>query len=87
MTIEYLDNGQGISEDIISKVFDPFFTTNKQLGSGLGLHIVYNLLIQKLNGSVHLESKLEKGVHFTIQTPLVLSQKNDQALKLKHSEK
>ncbi|MBT3208406.1 MAG: HAMP domain-containing histidine kinase [Bacteroidetes bacterium] len=87
LTIEYLDNGQGISEDIISKVFDPFFTTNKQLGSGLGLHIVYNLLIQKLNGSVHLESKLEKGVHFTIQTPLVLSQKNDQALKLKHSEK
>ena len=72
LTINYIDDGKGIPEDVLSKIFDPFFTTNKQLGTGLGMHIVYNLLTQKLNGSIHIESEIDKGVQFTIQTPLVL---------------
>ncbi|MBT3206862.1 MAG: tetratricopeptide repeat-containing sensor histidine kinase [Bacteroidetes bacterium] len=70
LTIQYIDNGKGIPEDVLAKVFDPFFTTNKQLGTGLGMHIVYNLLTQKLKGSIVVESEVEKGVNFTIHTPL-----------------
>lgn len=70
ITIQYSDNGSGISEEIIDKIFDPFYTTNKQLGSGLGLNIVYNLISQKLAGSITCQSKLTNGVNFTINMPV-----------------
>jgi signal transduction histidine kinase len=63
----YADNGKGISEVNRKKIFDPFFTTNKKLGTGLGLHIVYNLVTQKLKGSIRCESKIEKGTKFIIK--------------------
>lgn len=45
------DNGEGISGDNVSRIFDPFFTTRRGSGNtGLGLHIVYNLVHQKLGG-------------------------------------
>ena len=48
-----------------------FYTTNKQQGgSGLGLSIVYNLVTQKLNGKIEVESEEGKGVRFTIAIPL-----------------
>ena len=70
LKIDYRDNGNGIPEDILPKVFDPFFTTNKQLGSGLGLHIVYNQIKQKLHGEISCESQSGEGVCFTITIPL-----------------
>ena len=68
LLISYRDNGKGISEDYITKIFDPFFTTNKQSGTGLGLHIVYNI-IQKLNGTIECESEINKGVLFKMNLP------------------
>ncbi|MFC6441425.1 YfiR/HmsC family protein [Bowmanella sp. JS7-9] len=51
--LRYQDNGCGITEAVRPKIFDPFFTTNRANGgSGLGLHICYNLVTQKMGGAV-----------------------------------
>lgn len=66
----YRDNGVGMSEDVRQRVFDPFFTTKRgQGGSGLGLHVVYNLVTQLLRGSLDCISAPGKGVEFQIQMP------------------
>jgi len=54
-------------------VFDPFFTTNRQAGrSGLGMHIVYNIVKQKLQGTISCEDTSEQGALFIIRTPIML---------------
>lgn len=67
----YRDNGVGVPSDIADKIFDPFFTTKREAGgSGLGLHIVYNLITQSMDGSIKLlRNDQEKGVCFIIQLP------------------
>lgn len=66
----YRDNGRGMSEEVRLRVFDPFFTTKRgQGGSGLGLHVVYNLVTQLLHGSLDCISSPGQGVEFQIQMP------------------
>ena len=68
--MEYRDNGKGIDASHLGKVFEPFYTTKRsQGGSGLGLHILYNLITQTLNGFITLDSSLDQGVHFHIHFP------------------
>ncbi|WP_426416626.1 GAF domain-containing sensor histidine kinase [Aestuariirhabdus sp. LZHN29] len=63
-TIDYRDNGCGISKEIEGKIFDPFFTTSRQRGNtGLGLSIVYNLIKKHLCGTLILLPQSE-GTHF-----------------------
>jgi signal transduction histidine kinase len=69
LVIEYSDDGKGITGENLSRIFDPFFTTDKKIGSGLGLHIVHNLVTQKLNGTINCESIPEKGTKFKIEIP------------------
>ncbi len=70
--LHYRDDGNGIAPDVINKIFEPFFTTNRQGGgTGLGLHIVYNLVTHKLNGTIRCHSELGKGVDFTLILPMV----------------
>jgi signal transduction histidine kinase len=70
LKLDYFDNGKGISEKNLNKIFEPFFTTNKKLGTGLGMHIVYNLVTQKLSGQIDCESKIDKGTRFKIVLPV-----------------
>ena len=70
LMLAYHDNGKGIPEKHIDKVFAPFFTTNKKAGTGLGLHIVYNIVNQRLNGSITCSSEKEKGVSFRMNIPV-----------------
>lgn len=71
LRIRYSDNGKGMSEEIRSRVFEPFYTTKRgQGGTGLGLHIIYNLVTQRLNGHIGCESTLGKGATFIIQLPI-----------------
>jgi PAS domain S-box-containing protein len=61
------DEGEGISDSIISKIFDPYFTT-KPNGSGLGLATTYSI-IKRHNGQIMAESTIGKGSIFTIHLP------------------
>jgi signal transduction histidine kinase/purine-cytosine permease-like protein len=72
LLFEYADDGCGILPEHLSKIFEPFFTTKRgQGGSGLGLHIVYNLVTQKLGGTISCCSKPGGGTKFTIELPVV----------------
>lgn len=70
----YADDGKGIPEEYRNRVFDPFFTTKRGAGgTGLGLHIVYNLATGPLEGSLTLDSEPDKGARFTLTFPQVLA--------------
>ncbi len=65
------DNGNGMSPEVVNSVFDPFFTASSHTsGSGLGMHIVYNLISQQLHGEISCESKLGQGTTVTISLPI-----------------
>lgn len=71
LTINYGDNGRGISEEDMASIFNPFYTTARSGGHvGLGLSIVYNLVTQKLQGDITCESDPPNGLRFTILLPL-----------------
>src|ERR671933_2155012 len=71
LILQYSDDGQGIKPENISQIFDPFFTTNRSQGNtGLGLHIVYNLITQKLRGTIQCESQVGRGTKFTLKLPI-----------------
>ena len=56
------DNGKGALDDVLSQIFDPFFTTSRgKGGSGLGMHIVYNLVSQKLFWTIQVQSSDGQG--------------------------
>ena len=68
--IDYRDNGRGMEESVRVRIFEPFFTTARgQGGSGLGMHIVYNLVTQSLRGGIECVSAPGKGVLFRIVMP------------------
>ena len=68
--INFADDGAGMSPDVQRQAFDPFFTTRRnEGGTGLGLHIVYNLVTQQLGGRMMLESRLGQGTTFRIIMP------------------
>lgn len=72
--IHYNDDGCGIPPESLGKIFDPFFTTARHRGgTGLGLHIVYNLVTQKLQGKIKVGSQLDQGTSFKVFLPLALS--------------
>lgn len=65
--LRYADDGQGMDADIAKRAFDPFFTTKRgEGGSGLGLNIVYNLVIQRFKGDITLDSQPGRGATFTL---------------------
>ncbi len=69
--ITYQDNGSGVSQDNLKQLFEPFFTTKRgQGGSGLGTHILYNIVNQSLNGKISAQSELGDGLKYSIQFPL-----------------
>ncbi|WP_163133737.1 substrate-binding domain-containing protein [Agarivorans sp. Alg241-V36] len=64
------DNGKGASQETVSHIFEPFYTTARGKGGcGLGMHIVYNLITQKLQWQLHVETQVEQGFNFTIAIP------------------
>jgi signal transduction histidine kinase len=66
------DDGVGMSEEIQRRAFDPFFTTRRnEGGTGLGLHIIFNLVTQQLGGRLAFESRLGWGTRFRITLPRV----------------
>lgn len=70
LEIQYADNGSGINPNDLPHIFEPFYTSDHHRGTGLGLNIIYNLVRQKLRGSITCESEPGKGVLFKIKIPL-----------------
>lgn len=70
VTLLYQDNGIGMSTETLKRIFEPFFTTKRETGgTGLGLHIVYNIVTLQLRGHITCESKPGEGTTFTITFP------------------
>ena len=71
LLVQYHDNGRGIPEEHLGKLFHLFFTTKReQGGNGLGLNIIHNLITQKLGGRISCESVVGEGTTFLIHIPL-----------------
>lgn len=71
--LHYQDDGQGMDEAIKNRIFDPFFTTKRgKGGTGLGLYMTYNIVTQRLGGSISVLSEPGKGTQFDIVVPFIL---------------
>jgi CheY-like chemotaxis protein len=75
--ISIIDNGIGMSEEQLEQIFTPFYTTKKE-GHGLGLVTVFSI-IKSHNGSIQIESELNKGTKFDIYLPIIINNKNNQS--------
>ncbi|WP_175855435.1 ATP-binding protein [Burkholderia anthina] len=72
IVIRHGDDGCGIPRALHGKIFEPFFTSRRgQGGSGLGLHLVYNLITQRLCGTISVEDRAGGGVTFMVRIPRV----------------
>lgn len=71
ISLRIADNGSGIASENLSKLFDPFYTTRLgQGGSGLGLHIVHNVVHNVLGGRIEVSSELNKGTTVLLLLPI-----------------
>ncbi len=67
------DQGQGISKENLSRIYEPFFTTGRAVGgTGLGLAIVHNLIVNALKGEISVKSQEGKGTEFVVIIPKVI---------------
>ncbi|MCW8109410.1 HAMP domain-containing histidine kinase [Alteromonas ponticola] len=68
--INYADDGRGMDVESLDRLFDAFFTTKQgKGGSGLGTHIMYNLVTQTLKGQIEAESEPGNGLRYSIRFP------------------
>jgi signal transduction histidine kinase len=71
LTLTYSDDGRGIAPEAQGRIFEPFYTTARARGStGLGLHIVYNIVTVTLGGTVTCCSALGHGTTFQVRMPV-----------------
>ncbi len=71
IAITIADNGMGISKEVKSKLFNPFFTTKPiGKGTGLGLSISYQIVVETHRGTLNVDSTSGEGAKFTIQIPV-----------------
>ena len=71
LLLKYSDDGLGLSEEGKENIFEPFYTTNRGMGgSGLGSHLVYNLVTQLLDGEIMIDPEIQQGLGFTIKIPI-----------------
>lgn len=70
VVLTFSDDGRGIPAENLPRIFDPFFTTKRSNGgSGLGLHIVFNVVTSSLNGQISVASQPGRGTTFTLRFP------------------
>jgi signal transduction histidine kinase len=68
VTIDFDDQGKGIADEVLEKIWDPFFTT-KEMGTGLGLGIVKNI-IESHGGSIQIVNRDQGGARVTVELPV-----------------
>ena len=68
--IHFKDDGKGVDDTVVDKIFEPFVTTKRNKGgTGLGLNITYNLVTQHLKGNIRLDKEHTPGACFIIEIP------------------
>lgn len=71
LILTYSDDGKGMSDHILARIYDPFFTTKRGSGgTGLGLYVVYNVVTQQFGGTINCSSTLGAGTTYKICLPL-----------------
>jgi len=70
LIIDIIDTGIGMSEEQLRKIGKPFYSTKGDKGTGLGLMTTFNI-IKRMNGDIHLASKLGVGTTFTLSFPVI----------------
>lgn len=71
LILKYSDDGNGIPNEILEKIYEPFFTSKRGTGgTGLGMNIVYNIVTQTLRGSIQCNSKIGEGTEFILNIPI-----------------
>ena len=74
LVINYQDNGIGLKPAQLKRLLDQLFTTKRDEGcSGLGAHIIFNLVKQTLNGKIEVSSEPNQGLHYRISFPKNMS--------------
>lgn len=74
------DNGKGMEQDVRDKIFELFFTTKRGSGgSGLGMNIVYNLVVHRLLGTISCQSSVGKGSTFLLRFPTRIEYASDRS--------
>lgn len=79
LQVDIVDNGPGMSSEVLSKIFEPFFTTKnskESQGTGLGLSITYGL-VKKLGGEIFVDSTEGSGTTFTLVFPIIGTERGD----------
>ncbi len=72
LAITIADNGIGMSEEVRKRIFDPFFTTKPVgKGTGMGLPISYQIIVNQHNGQLYCTSAPGQGTEFVIKIPVV----------------
>ena len=69
VTVIFKDNGCGMSEETQKHIFEPFYTTKKEEGTGLGMSIIYGI-VKRQGGNIEVESTVGKGTAITIVLPV-----------------
>lgn len=79
VVVKIRDDGQGIVKELLPRIFEPFVTTKLgQGGSGLGLHIVHNIVTGILGGEIQVSSEPQQGCCFTLILPLTAPRRGKQ---------
>jgi signal transduction histidine kinase len=69
--VRIADSGTGIPEEARGHIFDPFFTTKEMgKGTGQGLYIAHNVIVNRHHGTIHFETEIGKGTTFIIRLPI-----------------
>lgn len=77
LVFSYSDNGIGMTNSALERIFEPFFTTRRDDGgSGLGTHIIYDLVTERLNGKITVNSQPNQGLHYQFSFPVTLINAN-----------
>ncbi len=78
VSVEFMDTGEGIPEENLSRIFEPFFTSKAVgKGTGLGLATSYGI-IESHGGKIGVKSKVGKGTTFTIELPILTENESSQ---------
>ena len=78
--IQIIDNGSGMSPEVVARIFEPYFSTKKERGTGLGLSTVA-AIVREFGGAIVVDSEIGRGTTFAVYLPLLEEEGRDATVK------